>query len=198
LFDAGIVKFGSFTLKSGSVSPIYLDLRLLVSHPGLLRNVASLLAQKAGPLSFDRVAGIPYAALAIATAVSLQSGVPMVFCRKEAKDYGTKKMVEGDFSAGETVLVIDDLITTGGSKLEAVKPLQDAGLKVSDFMVVIDRQQGGRQELEAKGYRLHALLTVRDLFSDLAAARRISPEEFAQFESFMQNPSDWKPPGGMR
>jgi uridine monophosphate synthetase len=140
LLGAGCIKFGQFTLKSGLISPIYLDLRQLVAFPRLLDDVAAAYVKILRRLSFDRLAALPYAALPIGTAVSLQGNWPMIYPRKEAKTYGTKADIEGIFQPGETVAVVDDLATTGGSKFEAIEKLTAAGLKVRDVIVLIDRQ----------------------------------------------------------
>jgi uridine monophosphate synthetase len=144
LLEAGCVKFGDFTLKSGLKSPIYIDLRLIISHPKLLAQVAQAYLPLIRNLSFDRIAALPYAAIPIATAISLAGSYPMIYPRKEAKAYGTKAEIEGEYHPGETALVIDDLATTGGSKFEAIEKLTGAGLVVKDVVVLIDRQSGQR------------------------------------------------------
>ena len=136
-------------------------------------------------LSFDRLAAIPYAGLPIGTAVALETGASLIYPRKEIKDYGTRQAVEGAFQPGETVAVIDDLITTGGSKLAAIKPLEAAGLKVRDIVVLLDREQGGREELAEHGYRLHAALTLSQLLSVLRQQGRITEAQKAAVEALL-------------
>jgi uridine monophosphate synthetase len=185
LLSAGCVKFGAFTLKSGLVSPIYLDLRQLVSHPPVLQRVARAYAGKLAELSFDRLAGIPYAGLPIGTAIALEMNRPLIYPRREAKDYGTKAAIEGAFKAGETVAVIDDLATTGGAKIEAIQKLEAAGLKVRDVLVLIDREQGARETLAEAGYHLHAVATLRQLLDEWRDSGAITTEQYDTVLNFL-------------
>jgi len=174
LFDNGCIQFGTFTLKSGLTSPIYIDLRLLVSSPSLLRQVARAMAGAAQGLEFDRIAAIPYAGLPIGVALALEMERPLVYPRRETKEHGIRRNVEGAFTPGETALVTDDVITRGGSKLETIAALEKAGLVVRDVLVLIDREQGGKEDLARHGYRLHAVLQLTQVLDMLRDSGRIT------------------------
>ena len=152
LLAAGCVRFGQFTLKSGLQSPICLDVRQLISNPSLLADAGNAYVELLHNLRFDRLVALPYAALPIASAISLAGGWPMIYPRKEAKAYGTGAEIEGGFAAGERAVVIDDLATTGGSKFEAIEKLAAAGLEIEDVVVLVDRQSGAAEALAAAGY----------------------------------------------
>ena len=185
LHDAGCVQFGQFTLASGVQSPIYLDLRRIASHPALLRMAAVAYAELLRPLRFDCLAAVPYAALTIGAAVALALDRSLIYPRKEVKAYGTGRAVEGDFQPGQRAAVIEDLVTSGGSVLTAIRTLEAAGLAVSDVAVLIDRQQGGPQNLAVAGYRLHAVLTMTQIVAALEAAGRIDASQAAAVRSYL-------------
>jgi uridine monophosphate synthetase len=192
LADIGAIKFGDFTLASGKKSPIYIDLRLLASHPEILRQAAfayaNLIREKAilgREPSSTRLAAIPYAALPIGTAVALEMDLPLIYPRKETKSHGTLRQIEGQFQPGDRAVVLDDLITTGGSKLAAIEPLEAAGLQVRDVVVLIDREQGGHQDLEKAGYCLHAVLGLRTMLSFLVEAGRIDAKQRDEIAAFL-------------
>jgi uridine monophosphate synthetase len=185
LHSTGCVQFGEFTLHSGQQSPIYIDLRLLVSDPATLRRASAAYGALLEPLAFDRIAGIPYAALPIATAVGLALDKPVLYPRKDVKGYGTGRAIEGHHREGETVVVLDDLVTTGDSKVAAIAPLEAAGLQVRDIVVLIDREQGGAGQLAERGYRLHSVLGIRQLLEILLRHGRITAEQQARVLAFL-------------
>ncbi len=179
------LKFGEFRLKSGVLSPFYVDLRGIIAHPPILQAVALCILDVLRPLRFDRIAGIPYAGLPIATAVALAGNLPMLYARKEVKNHGTRRAIEGAFVAGEVVVPIDDVITDGASKFEAAAPLLEAGLVVRDFVIFLDREQGGADRLREKGYALHSALRISAVLAYLRDTGRLPRDQYGQCMDFI-------------
>lgn len=174
LHDIGAIQFGRFRLHSGRESRIYIDLRVLVSFPDALRLATAAYRTVLDSLPFDLLAATPLAGLPIGTALCLDMDRPLIYPRKTAKSYGTGKNIEGRWSIGQTAVVIDDLITSGDSLLETIATVKAAGLKVHDAVVLIDREQGGREMLAAQGYRVHAVAALRDLLAILYQYDRLN------------------------
>lgn len=177
LYRIGAVRFGEFRLKDGRLSPFYLDLRGLISYPEILGEIGRALAQRAASLVYDRIAGLPYAGLPIGVAMSLAASRPLIYPRKEVKEYGTQRLIEGAYAAGERVLLVDDVITSGSAKMEACAPLRAEQLIVEDILVVVDRRQRSLPTLDGSGIRVHSLVTVRALLRALAESRVVSASE---------------------
>lgn len=190
LFALGAVKFGLFTLASGIQSPFYIDLRLLVSRPRLLAQAAAAYAHILRGLTYDRIAGVPYAALPIGTAVSLAADAPLIYPRKEVKQHGLGKGIEGAWEAGERVVIIEDLITSGGSTIQTAERLREAGLIVEDAIVLIDREQGGVEKLAAAGIRAHAVYRLGEVLDELVAGGQIDEATAARVRAFVRGQAD--------
>jgi uridine monophosphate synthetase len=181
LYECGAIKFGKFILKSGVESNYYIDLRKTISKPQLLQQISKLMAEKASKISHDSVCGVPYAALAFTTALSLQQNKPMLMARKEMKDHGTKQMVEGIYSQGNRVLIVEDVITSGGSILEIAKTLKNEGLAVNDAIVFLNREQGGVDHLATQGINVHSVLTITELLAYLEQAKEHPSPRFMSY-----------------
>jgi len=171
LFDIGAIKFGAFRLKlheknpEAPLSPYYVDLRVLPRYPQVMREVAKVYAELATEAQpYDACLGIPDAANPLATAFALETKTPLIYLRKEEKvGHGLGGSFMTPFIKGETVLLIDDLVTRADSKLEAIAILENAGLKVKDTVVLVDREQGGKQQLADAGYTLHSAFRFSQL-----------------------------------
>ncbi|KAH8338972.1 hypothetical protein KR074_012358 [Drosophila pseudoananassae] len=201
LFEINAFKFGDFKMKVGINSPVYFDLRVIVSYPDVMQTVSDLLVEhiKDKQLTARHVCGVPYTALPLATIVSVQQGTPMLVRRKEAKAYGTKKLVEGIFNAGDTCLIVEDVVTSGSSILDTVRDLQSEGIVVTDAVVVVDREQGGVANISKHGVKMHSLFTLSFLLNTLHEAGRIEKstvEAVAKYIAAVQINSDGSFVGG--
>lgn len=154
---------GDFTLRSGRKSKYYLDKYLFETQPALLRELARRFARFV-TAEVDRIAGAELGAVALATATALETGAPFVIVRNAKKaGYGTGKLIEGRLDAGERVLLVEDVCTSGGQAIEACNTLTAAGATVVGLVVAVDREEGGREAIEAAGHRFAALFTTSDL-----------------------------------
>ncbi|MEM8638256.1 MAG: bifunctional orotidine-5'-phosphate decarboxylase/orotate phosphoribosyltransferase [Cyanobacteria bacterium P01_G01_bin.54] len=181
LYDLGCILFGNFVQASGATFPYYIDLRKIISNPQVFQTVLNAYAQILQTLSFDRIAGIPYGSLPTATGLALQLNHPMIFPRKEVKAHGTRRLVEGHFQPGETVVVVDDILISGKSAMEGAAKLQSVGLRVQDIVVLLDHEPNVKQTLQTHGYRAHSVLTLSEVVQTLHQADRISDTDLALF-----------------
>lgn len=194
LFNIGAIKFGAFRLKlheknpDAPLSPIYIDLRVLRSFPGVLRDTAYALCQLTDPLPFDLYADVPTASTPIVTLMSSTTSIPMISPRIGAKGHGTMSLIDGVYQPGQVVLVVDDLITTSASKLEAISVLESAGLYVKDVAVLVDREQGGGEELRDRGYQLFSVFTLRELLGVYKSLELINQETHERVVEYLQAP----------
>jgi uridine monophosphate synthetase len=173
LYDVGCILFGEFVQASGAVFPYYIDLRKIISNPQLFHQVLNAYAEMLKPLRFDRIAGIPYGSLPTATGLALRLNYPMIFPRKEVKAHGTRRVVEGNFQAGEVAVVVDDILISGTSAMEGAAKLKSVGLEVQDIVVFLDHERGVKDRLRANGYRAHSVLTISEITETLYQAGRI-------------------------
>ena len=161
LKTTGALRFGEFTLASGKTSPYYVDIKKAVTKPEVLRAIGRGIAKYAHRA--DRIAGVELGAVPIAAVVALETGKPFVMVRKERKDHGTSKDYEGDLVAGDRLLFVEDVVTTGGTLLKAVERMRAAGADVTEAVAVVDREEGGKEALAAIGVTLRALVTSEEL-----------------------------------
>lgn len=195
LWRLGAVQFGEFTLGRTAVrSPVYLNVRKLIGHPDALWKVANLMFDEVSALQamrnpqvadFDLVAGVPFGGLHIATAYSLAAKKPLVYLHPSREEL----VVEGVYSHGQTALILDDLVTGGGSIADTAARLREAGLLVKDAFVLVDRQQGARERLRREGINLRAVLTLEVILNYLMSSGFIEEEQYRRSMDYLQNGS---------
>ena len=182
LTRSGALKFGNFKLKSGIASPYYIDMTWLLSSPEDFELVVNLVAEEIKALSsstrIDKLASIELKGALLLPSIAGKLKMPCVVVRKESKAYGlTGRLAGGEVEKGEQLVFFDDLVTSGGSKLEGIKPLEQAGGEIKIILVVVDREQGGRENLEKLGYEVKCLATISDLVKALEFKGALSREQ---------------------
>lgn len=191
LYEIGCVKFGEFVLSSGLKTPVYFDLRILVSYPSLLDQAGRLIEKyiEENNLDYDIICGVPYGAFAVATALSIKTNKPMVFKRKEAKDYGCKKMVEGVYKADDRCLLIEDVVVYGTSIIETAQCLKEYKLQVKDSICLLDREQGGPDNVNDHGIHFHSIIKASDLLHFLFNKGKITQAIMDETVEFLKKHS---------
>jgi orotate phosphoribosyltransferase len=179
LYNSGCLKFGSFRIKSGALSPYYIDLACLLSSPKdfctFIEVAASEVKRLAASARIDKLASIELKGALLLPSIGCRTNLPCTVVRRKEKTYGATGRIAGaDIVKGEHVLFFDDVVSEGLSKLEGIKPLEQLGAHVENVLVVVDRQQGGKENLEKLGYKVHALAKISGLVNSLLQTKNIS------------------------
>jgi orotate phosphoribosyltransferase len=161
IVKAGAFKLGDFTLASGRKSDYYVDLRAVTTRPELLKKVAKAMAQHTGKP--DKIAGVELGAVPIAVALSLETGIPFLMVRKQKKDHGAGKLVEGELHPGDSVLFVEDTVTTAGSLIKAIAAVRELGGVVEKALVIVDREEGASQNLAEIGVSMVSIASIAGL-----------------------------------
>ncbi len=169
LMKTGALKFGMFKLTSGKLSPYYVDLRSIPSHPESFRRVIEiyekLVKDDIGIEEFDRISCVPTSGLLFASVLAFQLYKPILYSRKEKKTHGRERRIEGVVTPGDRIVIVDDLITTGKSLVDAIDVLRAEGGIVTDAVVLIDRQEGGKAQLQKSNVKLHSFMSMTEIAS---------------------------------
>lgn len=189
IYRAGAFKIGDFKLTSGGLSPYYVDLRTLVSKPKLFERLVDSYIDKMRAIGkdFDVIAGVETAGIPIATLISYKTGVPMVYARSGERGHGTERLVEGELAAGDRVVVIDDVLTTGGSIMNAVKAISTYGGKVAYALVFLDRLQNGTKRLREAEIAVHSVIKIDDFIRILSRDKLISESNYRKIMRYLEN-----------
>ncbi|MEM3696043.1 MAG: orotate phosphoribosyltransferase [Candidatus Bathyarchaeia archaeon] len=193
LYNSGCLKFGTFKIKSGAISPYYIDLASLLSSPKDLSTITDLAAEKIKEImqteKIDKLASIELKGALILPSIACKANLPCTIVRKEDKTYGVTGRIAGaDVVEGENILFFDDVITEGLSKLEGIKALEIHGARIKNVMVVVDREEGGKETLEKLGYKVHALTKISELVNFLFSSEYISQEQRDAVLNYIKKP----------
>jgi len=187
LHEKGAIKFGDFTLASGKKSSYYIDLRLVPSFPHQFRKMVKYLQndviENIGLENFDSLVSVPTGGLVIASALAIETVKPLIYVRSKPKDYGTSKSIEGSISKDMKVLMIDDVATTGGSVVNAIKALKQEGVSITDAYVIVNRMEGASQALELEGVKMHQLADIMEITKSLYEEKLIPKDVLEKVEN---------------
>ncbi|MCW4023930.1 MAG: orotate phosphoribosyltransferase [Candidatus Bathyarchaeota archaeon] len=194
LYESGCVKFGAFKIKSGAISPYYIDMARLLSNPKQLCIIAEVAAKSIRQImaseQINKLASIELKGALIAPSIACKLDLPCVIVRKEDKAYGVTGRIAGaDVVADDNLLFFDDVVSEGLSKIEGVKPLTELGGKVKHLMVVVNREQGGKEKLEAAGFQVHALTKISQVVEALQESGKITSHQAQIVLSYIKNPN---------
>ncbi|HET9008676.1 MAG TPA: orotate phosphoribosyltransferase [Nitrosarchaeum sp.] len=180
LHEKGIIKFGDFTLASGKKSSYYVDLRLVPSYPHQFRKMVKYLqnniAESVGMNNFDSLVSVPTGGLVIASALAIEIVKPLIYVRSKPKDYGTSKSIEGQIHKGMKVVMIDDVATTGGSVVNAIKSLKEENIAIEDAYVIVNRMEGADEALKELGVKLHSITNVMQITQALHEQKLVNDD----------------------
>ena len=186
LYEKKIIRFGDFTLASGKKSPYYIDLRLVPSFPHeyrkMIKGLQNLIANNVGFENFHSLVSVPTGGLVVAASLATEIVKPLIYVRKQAKEHGTGKAVEGVTCQDMKLLMIEDVVTSGGSVINAIKSIKEEKMTVIDAYAVVDRMEGATQALQAEGVKLHSLLTINDITQSLFEQKLISQDVLKQVQ----------------
>lgn len=157
------VLYGDFTLSSGEESSYYIDKYMFETNPKALDIVGEHISDKIKDLDTKKIGGVALGGVPLAAIASVKSGVPYIIIRKKEKEYGTSNTIEGSLNKGEKIVIVEDIITTGNSSIEAINQIRNQGGIVEDIIVVVDRQQGGKENLEKNGVNVHSLVLAEEI-----------------------------------
>ena len=186
LFEKKIIRFGDFTLASGNKSPYYIDLRLVPSYPHeyrkMIKGLQNLIAEDIGFENFHSLVSVPTGGLMVAASLATEIVKPLIYVRKQAKEHGTGKAVEGVTCQDMKLLMIEDVVTSGGSVINAINSIKEERMIVTDAYAVVNRMEGATQALEAEGVKLHCLLTIKDIVESLFEQKLITENILKQVQ----------------
>ena len=191
LCDANVIKFGLFSLASGRKSPVYIDIRILPSHPESFSTVMDVFVDEIKKLKPDVVAGAETAGIPIAAAIAVKGKIPMVYVRKRPKGYGTMSFIEGVLEKGQKTVLIDDMITDGKSKIRFIEGIRKEGAVCKDVFVILDREQGGTEGLATVDAKLHSLITLKELLEYMKKNGLVDEDNYKITVNYLSNPEQW-------
>ena len=184
LYEKKIIRFGDFTLASGKKSPYYIDLRLVPSYPiqyrKMIKGLQNLIAEDIGFENFHSLVSVPTGGLVVGASLATEILKPLIYVRKEAKEHGTGKAIEGVTCHEMKLLMIEDVVTSGGSIINAIKSIKEEKMVVTDTYAVVDRMEGATEALQSEGVKLHSLLTIEEIVQNLFEQKLITEDVLNQ------------------